>query len=77
MFQVKKLWAWYLFPGMSLLPIGLSLINFQDYTWLKKYVKFQPYILALLVIINLFWNLPVIRAHYIEFTGRDEHYAQS
>lgn len=76
MLQVKKLWAWYLFPGMSLLPIGLYIMNFQDYTWLKKYIKFQPYILALLVIFNLVWNRHVIQTQYVSFIDRDQNYEQ-
>lgn len=77
MLQVKKLWAWYLFPGISLLPIGLYLVNFADYAWLKKYAKIQPFTLALLVMISLYWNLSAIRTAYMEFIGRDEHYAES
>lgn len=68
---VKKLWLWYLFPGMALLPLGLFLIPWQRYSRLKKYWKYEPVLLSLVLLAATGLQADAIQAKYQEFTSRD------
>ena len=63
-FTVKKLWAWYLFPGMVLLPLGLFLIPWKKW-------KYEALALLGLLLILFSFNARNIQANYTEFTSRD------
>ncbi len=69
MLSVKKLWAWYLFPGLSLLGILPMLI---DYTKFK--LSKLPYVIiwySVIIIALLAFNFQNIQSRYAEFMQRE------
>lgn len=69
MLSVKKLWSWYLLPGVALLAIIPMMIDYKKLGLKKSW--YSVACLGALLAALLFTNLPDIQARYQEFLHRE------
>lgn len=63
--SVKKLWFWYLFPGLLLLPVGIFTVRFG------RFAKYELPVLGLLVLAVFGMNVQRIATNYQSLRARE------